>query len=503
MNNKQKKMVRLIALILVVVLAGSVVISALLSAAYAEENASQAQNQYAFTIEFLEDEQALRISQRLAYTNASDVHLDRVLFYAPANLFRRESALMYEYEDYEDVFPAGYVPGGIDLFSVQVNQQDADWGFQGTDESYLRVACDLAPGESCEFNFDYYLLITENCGFMGIWETDCRLSDFYFAAAAYDEVAQDFILNQPLAFTRYQHTDAADFTAAVALPSNYLLAGSGNISLESESEGMSLWSVTCEGAHDFALNFGRRYREATRTTASGIELRCLSNQRGVSGDVLDAAEEALACLESWFGPFPISQIHFVESDYALDFKNNTGCIWLSGDTLKSGDALRHAIYFSLAQQYFGMSAYIFPASDAWLSDAVSEYIYYLILEETDGHDAYLDKLNEEVVPSLQITIPGGLYITSDATLMSAAEHEIIIVDRGATVFHELRNAMGRENFISGLRLFYEMGQEIPLLGEYDLVEAFDSASGKSWEAFLTDWLFNISDYANQSYIWLE
>ena len=36
-----------------------------------------------------------------------------------------------------------------------------------------------------------------------------------------------------------------------------------------------------------------------------------------------------------------------------------------------------------------------------------------------------------------------------------------------------------------------------MLGEYDLIAAFDEATGGDWEAFFTDWLFNVGDYVEQ------
>ena len=67
----------------------------------------------------------------------------------------------------------------------------------------------------------------------------------------------------------------------------------------------------------------------------------------------------------------------------------------------------------------------------------------------------------------------------------------MVRDRGAAVFHELRTAMGRDELLSGLKLFYEKGLQADVLTEMDLVSSLDAASGESWEAFLTDWVYNI------------
>ena len=503
MRKKQQRLVRIIAIVLAVLLAGGAIISAVISIAYAEEAEPSQRNQYSLTMEYLGEEQALRVSQRLVYLNDSGIHLDRVVFYAPANLFRRQSALMYDDAQWAEAFPAGYLPGGVDLQGVLVDGADADWGFQGSDEIYLRVSCDLEPGEACEFTFNYYLLLTANHAFMGISDLDWRLSDFYFAPAYVDSRYGEFMTSTPTGFTRWIHTPAADFTATLALPELYLLSATGIEQAETDTGAhVTRWTVTAENARSFALNFGLRYREGSRTTSSGVDLRTVTNLRGKADRLLDVAEETIETLESWFGPFPVRQLDIVQSDVVPEVLNHSGCIWLSEDALKS-DNLEHELRTAIAQQYFGLSAYAQPGSDAWLSDAISEYLAYLLLEESKGNSAYLSALNESVVPALQLTIPGGLVVTSDASLFTAGEYDIVVRDRGAAVFHELRTAMGRDELIAGLRAFYELGQRTDVLTEMDLVRCLDETSGGSWEKFLTDWVFNIGDYVDQTIDWLD
>ncbi len=107
------------------------------------------------------------------------------------------------------------------------------------------------------------------------------------------------------------------------------------------------------------------------------------------------------------------------------------------------------------------------------------------------------------MPSVQYTIPGNLYITSDVALFAPSEYEEVVVERGCLVFHEVVTAMGQEAFLDALSIYLEKGRDGRVLGEYDLVDALDEATGQSWEAFLTDWLFNIGEYANQTIDWLE
>ena len=486
---KHRRIVQIIALILVVLLAGGVVVGALMSAL--AEDAPVARDRYELSMEYLEDEQALQISQRLVYINQTGAALDRVVFYAMPNALRREAALFYESDDLEAVFPSGYTPGGMDLRSVRVNGAEAEYGFQGENELYLRVACDLAPGASAVFEFDYYLLLTRCNAFVGVGDTDVRLTAFYFIPGVWDAANGEFALKKPLAYTRWLYSDAADYRVTLTLPEGYVAAGTGE-----QSGGV----IVADNAREFAVAFGKRWRVAEKATASGMRVRVFSNRRD-AGDTADRVVRAVEQCEAWFGAFPVRELDIAQTDYPLGALNAPGLILLPESLM--GDAGEMALRFCVAQQVFGLSAYVEPSADAWLSDSVSNYVSYLMLEDARGHDAFLSAVNRDWVSALQLTIPGGLTVTSDASLFTAKNYDIVVMKRGATVLYELREAMGLDKLLDGLKRFYEMGQDGRTLTEMDFVHCMDDASGKSWEAFLTDWVFNVGDYVNQPIDWLN
>lgn len=498
MKNRQK-WTRILAIVLAGLLVGGTVLSVLVSA-LAEEAAPE-RDTYALQMEYLEDRQALHISQRLVFHNNTGDFLDRVVFYASSNMFRRESALMYESAVLERVFPAGYAPAGIDLRQVTCDGAAADWGYQDKNEMTLRVACDLESGASCVFEFDYYLLLSESCAMTGAYETDVRLSAFYFIPCRYEEGA--FYANSPVQFTRWLDSGRADYRVTLTLPDTYLPAATGTETLADTQNHVSTWTFEAENVREFALSFGRRYRESLAQTQSGVEIRVLSNNRTGSKRALRLAEALIDVYESWLGDFPFDQIDLVQTDYPVDALNFPGAIWIPSELWSDEAALKKALGFCLAQQYIGLTAYPQPVSDAWLSDVPCAYLALLALEELDGHDAFLSALNDQVLDALKITLPGGLYITADASLFTADEYALIVRDRGCVVMHELRVAMGRDALIDSLARFYQMGLETDLLGEMDLVTALDETTGGDWEDFLTEWLFNVDDYIQQELEYYE
>lgn len=491
---RKQQLVRILALALVILLAGGTVLSVLVSA-LAEESAP-VRDQYEMSIEYMEDEQALQITQRLVYHNRTGLHLDRVLFQAAANMFRRESAYFYENNVLEAVFPAGFAPAGIELQRVSCNGEDTDWGFQGTNEMILRAACDLLPEESCTFEFQYYLLLSESNAFIGHGETDVRLSAFYFIPAVYDEAYEDFVSYNPLQFTRWLHAEPADYTVTLMIPDTYLPAATGEGEKIAEENHRSTWRFTAENVREFALSFGKRWRENTLTTDSGVTVRILSNHRGSADHVLKYAAKIIGLYEEWLGNFPTDEIDLIQSDYPVDALNFPGAVWLPNALFEDDAAMESALRFCLAQQYLGIGAYIQPVADAWLSDAPCLYLSLLAVEETQGYDAFVKALNDQVLDSLRITIPGGLYITLDASLFTHEDYDVVVRNRGTVVMHETRIAMGRESLIDALRLFYEKGAGHALT-EMDLVDAMNKATGGNWEDFLADWLYSVDEYLDQ------
>ena len=489
MNKRKKQLARILALLLAVLLVLGTIASIVFGHAHGEETATR--DEIALELEFFEEEQALQIRQRLRYTNRTGKHLDRVEFSVYANMFRRVTALMYEADVWQDVFPAGNAPGGVEFSRILVDGQSADWGMMGEEELFLRVACDLADGQTCEFTFEYTLLLTQNAASLGVGAMGWRLRGFYIQPLKYEY--GEFVAPAPLQHANYVYADRADYALTVILPERYLLAGPGEITSVDNGDGTRTWTLAADNIRELCLSVGMRWREYSAETASGTRLRLLANARDAQ-KTLDTALETLEVYESWFGPLD-GDVTIAQSDYALGTISLPGILWANEAALSDAMALRGA----LARQFFGYGAYPMPTEDAWLADSVSAYAACLALKEAEGESAFLEYLNGEILPEAQYTLPGGVEVTSSAAILTAAEYESLILGRGALVMHETCAAMGEETFLAALRLFYQRGLAMDVVGEYDFVDALDDASGGDWEAFLTDWLFNVADYYVESY----
>jgi len=498
MYKKTSVLKRVLAILLIIALFATMIISIIVSAipsghdhAHAEEIADS----YSFDIELLEDEQALRVTQRLVFYNDTGDRLDRVMFAVYANMFRRETTVMYETAEAQ---PYGYNPGGAEFYSVKANGEEADWAVMGEGEYFMRVACDVESGGVCEFEFIYDVLITQNAAFLGVDEGCWRLSGFFPVMCVYREGIWEG--NTPVQHNRYTLTTPAEYRAEITLPDMYMLAGTGEENYVENGDSRT-WTVTGSNIREFALTIGRAWRKYSGETAYGTRVNVYTADRG-GGKALDEAVKAVECCERWFGGFPMESIDFAETDIAVDMMSFPGLVWLDRDVF-SDDELKYYIRRCIADQYFGIEVYSDPAADAWLGVSVPEYVSYLLYEEIDGYDAFVERMNGYFIDAINVTMPSNLVMNADAVLFSQVQFETVVRHRGAMAMHELRVAMGREMLIDVLTDWRQKYAQNGIVTEFDFLETMNRVTGRDWENFLTELIFNIDEYSLQMLEWYE
>ena len=431
------------ALVLALILLGA-------GAAQADE---AARDQYRLNLEVILDEQIVRVTQTLDFTNRTGQALDSMTFSVYANILRRQTAVPVESAQFSDAFPAGYAPGGVDFMNVEMNGQKAEWGMQGSSELFLRVECGLEPGEAAQFTFEYYLLLPVYSGAMGVGDLGWRLTNFYPVAAVWDEYLQDFPLNGYTAVTEPLLSETADYQVTVSLPETYALAAPGEIKGELDGEGMIHYEIRAESVRECALIFSRKMFERTEEMQSGAQLRVLANTASAAERIASIALPVMNWLEQKFGAYPWPCLTIAETDYLYDGLSYPGVIQVSKSLtgIMDGEALEKAVVRLCAKQYFSGIVGSSRNGAPWLSEAVPSFVSLLYYEEKNGYDDFMKRLNDQVLPSLSLTIPGGVTVDSAAErFTSRMEYEIVVADRGTAVLYEMRQSMGEYVFMQAL-----------------------------------------------------
>lgn len=494
-ESKRSLWVRVMALVLAGLLLAGIIASTVISANAEELAADEAKTEYSMTVSIDDESMLTGVSQRVVYHNTTGRKLEYVMFNLYANVLRRSSGIPVE--DWDSAFPDGFAPGGVVFSSVTVNGEKAQWALSGDNEQCLRVECSLAEGESCEFGFEYYILMSDNAWLLGAGKNDWRLMNFYPSVCIYDQTLKDFVMNSWMAVTDPLAAECADFSVTVAAKSEYIPACPGSIEETGSENGVTFYHAEAENIRSFCLVLKKELNTVQNggITASALRSTDAKMLLDMGKRIYDAYTEMLGDCGR--------MLTIVQSDGCEDMTAVSGLIQVSASLLKDRDALENALAGGIASLWFGETVGCNPEYEPWLKDALCGYMPLLYFEESEGYDGYLKRLNELVLNSLQVTIPGGLTVDSDASrFTSRAEYELVVVDRGCAVLHEMRDLMGREDFIAGLRQYVDDNRD-RIASVEQFATAFNEAVGGRWDEYIVGQLHTISDYVDQRMEWYE
>ena len=509
MSGKSRKerhdlMIRVLAIVLAVLLIGTVVASVLPIFGLAEAE-TPSRSDYTLNMAIDLEAQAIAVTETLDYVNATGRAQDCVWFNVYANTLRRANTVPVETDEWSNAFPDGYVPGGVDFISVTVNGEAADWAMAGAGEQFMRVSCPLQPGERANISFSFHLLLTVNNWALGLGDLGWRLVNFYPIAAVYDPLLEDYVLNSWTLATDPLMSEPADYTVHLTLPGTWTVASTGAAVISAPDEnGLVTWTIRAENARDLSLAFSRKMNERRGATGSGLAVRAYASTGAAAQAMLDTALQALACYEEWFGPLSCPELELMASD-CLTGLSKPGLIQVPGGLcgLTRRDALSSAVARLCAGQWFGGEVGCNPENEPWLTDTLSSYAALLYFEEKEGYNGYLRRLNKQVLEALQVTIPGGLTVDSAASRFTTRdEYELVVVDRGAAVLHETRVSTGREAFLRALA-GYVAANRGGNASVAQFVAALNEATGTRWDEYVVGQMHTISDYVNQRLTWFE
>ncbi len=497
--------IRVVAGIIVILMLIGVVLSS--AAGYAqelEESESALRDRYELHLDVLLDEQTVRVTQNLTYTNRTGAALESMMFSVYANILRRYDALPVESERMDDAFPSGYAPGGVDFMSIKVNGERAQWGIQGGSELFVRVECALEPHESAVFTFEYYLLLPIYSGEMGVGDLTWRLTGFYPIAAVWDEYNDGFVLNGCTAMGDPLYSESADYFVSLSLPESYALAAPGQVRSVNEN-GIVHYEIEAQNIRELALLFSRKMTPRTAHTEGGTEIQVWANTAAAADRMLRAASEMMNYLEETLGVYPWERLTLMETEYLYSGISYPGVIQVSHDLcgVTEGDELVQEVHRLCAQQYFSCITGGNRNAEPWLSDALSSYMALMYIYDTQGMDAYLRAFNAQIIPALQVTIPGGMTVDSALDRFnSRMEYEIIAIDRCAVLLHDMRQSMRHDVFIRALREYVQQTQ-MKNADVADFLSAVNDISGRSWNEYLFGQMHNMDDYVSETIEWYE
>ena len=292
------------------------------------------------------------------------------------------------------------------------------------------------------------------------------------------------------------YSDCADYRVTLNAPETYEIAAAGRIISRAGEGSRTIWTIEADAARDFAIVLGRKYSVYSETTSNGVEVRVLSNNAAGARATLAEAVKAIELYSDWFGQYPFDKLDIAQTELITGAAAYPGLILIN-------DNFTQALVNHVARQWFACSVGTTRFREPWLCDAVCAYAALLYTRHFEGETQYMDALNAQVLESLNITIPGGVYADNALNrFMSASEYEIVVIDRGAAVLHRLSAVMGDDVFLNALGI-YARAMKNKNAGIADFARALEEASGRNWDDYLVLSLRDINEYMGSGVEWFK
>ena len=158
----------------------------------------------------------------------------------------------------------------------------------------------------------------------------------------------------------------------------------------------------------------------------------------------------------------------------------------SSELRKASDFLAH----DLSHQWWGQAVGWQTYHEQWLSEGLAQYFAGLYAKHSRANDAFAGVLRQWRKWSLDKSDQGPVYLgyRLGHTKNDSRVFRALVYNKGAAVLNMLRNLIGDDAFLRGLRRFYRAAR-FTKVGTEDLRHAMEEESGQSLERFFERWIY--------------
>ncbi len=191
---------------------------------------------------------------------------------------------------------------------------------------------------------------------------------------------------------------------------------------------------------------------------------------------------------SLIGEYPFKKLANVQSKTIYGGLENAGTIFYSENSVTGTGRAEGLIAHEIAHQWFGDCVTEADWHHIWLSEGFATYLTSLYFEKSQGKERLVKDMISARIRVLKYSETRKMpvidtTVTTYMDLLNANSYQ-----KGAWVLHMLRNELGDDLFIEGLRLFYKRYYNSNVNTD-GLQKVMEEVSVRSLDSFFEQWLY--------------
>lgn len=443
----------------------------------------------------LNDDMTISGKQSVHYVNNSNTSISEICFHLYPRAFR-EDALYKPYTVLTSAtcFPSGVSYGDIEILSAGKGEEKLEFEYVGEDEDILKVELDkpLEGKKATDIDLEFIITIPNCTHRFGYYEGKINLGNFYPIVCKF--VGEEFDKTPYYATGDPFFSDLANYNVTLSFPSKYTLASTGNIMLENQGDTIGA-KITADAVRDFAMNLSDDSKVLSSKQGETTVYFYGSTSDDNLEKYLDISVKALDMFNKSFGKYPYRTLSVVKTPFIYGGMEYPGIVFIS-DAIDDEDELLKVIVHEIAHQWWYGVVGNDEAREAWLDESLAEYSTALFFDANPGYNISYGDLVADAISSYTLyvdvirTIRGDINTKMDLPVdkyQNDYEYSYMIYVKGVIMFDDLRNAVGKDRIISGLRKYYS-DNKFKIATKEDFYKAFKAACHKDLENFFEGYL---------------
>ena len=333
------------------------------------EAAAKGLTQYDVTLRLDAENAALSISETITFSNATGDALNSLVLRTWLNAYQTEDTSPAALEEvYDECYPEGFSPGGVQIYDVIWNGERAEWSLAGEGKTALRVSIPtLQDGETGTLLLRCVATIPrcrhrtgqsgKNFALGNAVPLLSRYENGEWREDAYSPIGDPFV------------SDCANFRVTAYLPEGFAPAASCEMYRTGDS-----WQGEMKAARDFALCAGPDWKTA-KGESGGVRLYSFAKTPEGARNALGDAQKALETFASLYGPYPYPTLTVCSAAFPFGGMEYPGLIMIGEENYAQGkeNTLELTIAHETAHQWFYALVGSDQAKQPWQDEAICEY----------------------------------------------------------------------------------------------------------------------------------
>jgi len=442
------------------------------------------------------EQKNLEIKQTTKYINNSENNLNEVHFHIYPKAFsegvvNKPVSTLNEQKAYNN----GVNYGNVEINLVKVNNEEVTPEYKNADNDILvvRLSNELLPKSSVEIYFEYTLTLPNINHRYGYGENTINLGNFYLISSVYENDKGWFDNSYHYNGDPF-YSEMSNYNVKVNVSKNYTLASTGKIKKIIEQDDENVYEIQALAVRDFALILSDKFIKLS-SNYNNINVNYFYYSDSTPNTSLQACIDSLKTYINLFGEYPYTELNVCESNFVYGGMEYPNIVFIS-DNLDNYEDYIYTIAHEIAHQWWyglvGNNEYNF----GFLDEGLTEYSTYLFFEENPQYNMDTNEMIKNTTNSylLFLDVYKEVFSSVDTSMLRSldeynTEPEYIYMSyvKGTLMFENLRELIGKNNFINSLKYYYKQNRGKNATPE-NLIEAFNHATLKNLEPYFNSWL---------------